>query len=592
MSELDFIDPFIKTDSYLPNGVESERYDGNLVDILGGGLLRNRNTGLGTSADSVSGNFISGVRVLSEFELRALYRSNWVIGKIIDLPPNDMVKAGFDLTITEGDFDDVSIILNRYKNISMKSASPFDEVETADDAFKNAYRWARLFGQAYIVVRVNNGEDLEQPLTQVRSIEGLTVLDRYALIPEQEYNALNSEYFRLTSYDTRRELALNQRIHRSRVLIFSGNEIPDVDRLSNGGNHDSIIQKMWEVFNRHYSVKGSVTKAINSFSMMAIAISNLTGLISSGKKKHVSNHIQEVNTAMSMFGIMPIDASIEKPFLMDRRFAGLSENVQQVIDEFTAATGLPFYKIWGTIGKSALSDSGHSEEQAYNDLIHNLQKNKFYKNHIRLLKMIFSLEIGYIPEDWDIEYKPIEKENPKIKSDTENTKSKTFMNLKSMGVITAEEIAVAVSSRQPIESVIDIDKFDENGELPIPEGELEDDDESITNGNDDEPDDEDAEEDEIKNDVIVHSGNKWLVMSKDRKKTFGSHKTKEAAIAQLAAIEIRKIKNKKRTDSEIKLDNSEPLKITEQVLDDQEWQNLAYVTPQDRDDQLTNMLEF
>lgn len=48
------------------------------------------------------------------------------------------------------------------------------------------------------------------------------------------------------------------------------------------------------------------------------------------------------------------------------------------------------------------------------------------------------------------------------------------------------------------------------------------------------------------NEKIKKRGNKWLVTSKSGKKILGSHDTKKAAIRQLIAIELSKVKSKKQ----------------------------------------------
>ena len=438
-----------------------ERIDGAVTDLIEGGLLQNAQTGMGTSLSGGHHTRVGYGYLLSESELRSLYRSSWLLGRVVDTPPQDMAKAGIELSINDGDEEDVAKVNARYADLN-NSDSPFEAAYSVDAAFEEAYRWARLFGTAYIIVQCNGGEDPSKPLKDVRSLDGLSVLDCYQLSPDLgEWNYVDPTYYRLSHSERmggdRVKYAYGTRIHRSRVLRFEGTKLHPWDIQYCQGRSDSVVQRMFEVFQKHYEVKDSVYEGLNSFSLMKVAITNLSQLIGAGKLTEIKNHLKEIALQKSVHRVLLTDDQIEKTGFQERSFSGVSENVRMFIEELTAASGLPFYKLWGTVGQAALADSGGAETRAYAEYINGCQNSIFRPNHTRILKMLMAAELGRIPEDWSFEYKSIYSPTPQEEAALEQMKAATYEKYVVMGATNGQEIRKAIATGQPLANVIDLD---------------------------------------------------------------------------------------------------------------------------------------
>lgn len=445
------------------NGKESTywRLDSTLT-ALNNSLLSNRHTGMGISGrDPFTQTQVGYGTLLGEQQLRALYRSSWFIRRAVDELPNDMVRAGVDLIIHDGDEDLASKALQVYRT-GGQNTSRYTRQRSGGEAFRLAQIYARWFGRGYIVMRCNGAEDPQKPLRSVRSIEGLSVLDRYQMRPAVgTINPDDPEYYEVFRGEhpgvlKSGELPFGQRIHASRVLVFNGNLIHPYDvQLEGDGGHDSVIQAMYDCFVRHYMAKDAINKGLDSFSLLKVAIAELSNIIGSdGGIETLTEYLNTVQQQLSLHNILLQDADASNSEFQERSFAGVSENFQHFIDELTAASGLAYYKIWGTVGRSALADSGSSERRSWADTVNMRQYTDFSDNHRRLFTAIFD-SIGEMPDDWEIVYPSIYTPTQKEEEGIKKSQAARYEALVKNGIISPQEAKLAIASGQDLESVLD-----------------------------------------------------------------------------------------------------------------------------------------
>ena len=170
-----------------------------------------------------------------------------------------------------------------------------------------------------------------------------------------------------------------------------------------------------------------------------------------------------------MYGALVLDADHEKSSFMGRNFAGVSDNQQLIINELTAASGLSFYKLWQTVGQSALSDSGGAEKYAHAETISARQKSRHNKNHRRVLKMLMAVELGEIPKRWRHSYNSIVELTPFEEAELNKTNAETNKINAEVFAVSPAEIRKSVARKQPIETVIDLNTDPEiTPALPVP----------------------------------------------------------------------------------------------------------------------------
>lgn len=189
---------------------------------------RNMLTKYGTAQDSSTAYTYAAEDIIPDMDLTDQYIGNGLFSKIIDAPAEEAVKHGYDFKLNDQDVEDfISDELDR-----------LDWEETAATAIK----WTRLYGGAIIVMLVDDGCELDEPLDwdEVDEIEELLVYERAVVQPdENSLYAVNpnegSRYgsrFQKPEFYTVNSRYGSFRVHESRCLVFQNGRLPETGMYS------------------------------------------------------------------------------------------------------------------------------------------------------------------------------------------------------------------------------------------------------------------------------------------------------------------------------------------------------------------------
>jgi hypothetical protein len=156
---------------------------------------------------------------------------------------------------------------------------------------------------------------------------------------------------------------------------------------------------------------------------------------------------------MSLHRIIVQDTEASKSEFQERSFAGVAENFKFFVDDMTAATGYPHYKIYGSVDKAGLADSGGAESRAWAETVNAYQQMKLSDNHRRLFHAIFEA-VGRVPKQWEVTYPSIYQSTPEEEATLLKTQADTLTTLTREGVITGRQAYQALATGQPLENVL------------------------------------------------------------------------------------------------------------------------------------------
>ena len=155
----------------------------------------------------------------SDTQLAIHYEYNGLFARIIDAPAEEAVKKGFDLGL-DGTAD----------QLVRDTLDFLDWEELASTAIK----WARLFGGCIVVMLIDDGRGLDEPVDweNVQSIEELIPFDRSVVTPE--YLDAGGYFFTDSTqrhgeceYYTVASEKGCFRVHESRCLVFKNGCLPE-----------------------------------------------------------------------------------------------------------------------------------------------------------------------------------------------------------------------------------------------------------------------------------------------------------------------------------------------------------------------------
>ena len=158
--------------------------------------------------------FESGTPV-TDIERSLNYEENGLFSKIIDIPADDAVSSGFDYGVNDVD-------LETFINDSL------DELDFEEKA-SEAIRWSRLYGGALMVMIIDDGGELTDPVNWdgIQGIDELLVFERPLVTPD--YNSIYdtkpddrkwSKFGMPEFYDISPAYGKAFRVHESRCLLF------------------------------------------------------------------------------------------------------------------------------------------------------------------------------------------------------------------------------------------------------------------------------------------------------------------------------------------------------------------------------------
>ena len=177
----------------------------------------------GTQHDSTEYYRWASGEAVSDTELADLYDSNGLFSTIIDAPADDATKNGIDLGIKD-------------KDLQKKLEDHLQTIHYQSNLAK-ALKWARLFGGSAVVMLVDDGRLLQEPLNwrDVHGVEELLVYGRDQMYPlwvnGYDNNPADEDYRKggtgVPEYYQVNSVYGNYVVHSSRCLVFRNSEIPE-----------------------------------------------------------------------------------------------------------------------------------------------------------------------------------------------------------------------------------------------------------------------------------------------------------------------------------------------------------------------------
>ncbi len=183
----------------------------------------NRYTGYGTYTDSSERYEYASEPWTPDVSLVNHYETNGLFAKIIDTPAEEAVKHGFSLALNNPDYEQYIEDTLDILDWEAKAAT--------------AIKWARLFGGAIIVMLIDDGGELTEPVNWdgIQSIDELRVYERPIAQPDFAncYDTFGNNgphrksKFGMPQYYQVSSVYGSFTVHESRCLVFRNGTLPE-----------------------------------------------------------------------------------------------------------------------------------------------------------------------------------------------------------------------------------------------------------------------------------------------------------------------------------------------------------------------------
>lgn len=364
--------------------------------------------------------------------LNALYRENWIIRRIIDTIPSDMLKNGFTITTELG-----PELLKRFDR----------ELRTTQliEKLRKGLKWGRLYGGALGVMLIQGqGDDLSEPLDleliMPGEFAGLMILDRWnGVSPSSELvdDIADPEYGLPKYYNVTDPVDGTMIcIHHSRCVRFVGNDLPYWEELSEVMWSASVVESVFDELKKRDNVSWNIAQLTFMANMRILKMNDLGQLLASTdstSQQELYRTIQAQNVLMNNMGLMVMDAadSIESH---QYTFGGLAECYQQFIMDIAGAAEIPVTRLFGR-SPSGLNATGESDLQNYYEMIAEKQETYLRPIFSKLLPVICMSVFGAVPDDLDFEFDPVAEPSDEQRADLAKTGTDIVVSAVGAGLV-------------------------------------------------------------------------------------------------------------------------------------------------------------
>lgn len=364
--------------------------------------------------------------------LNSLYRDNWVVQNVVDIIPADMLREWFTVSGEGIDAQKTGELERVFRNTQLR------------DKINSGLCWGRLYGGAAGLILIKGQEDLSQPLdlsaVMPGSYQGLYILDRWSGInpdmdlvddpSDRDFNL--PAWYNITDANGRTVT----RVHHSRIIRFTGRELPFLEKVAEMYWGESEIEALYDDVKKHDNVSHNIANLTFRANIDTMTVQNLEQLLSVGgtaQQKRFWETMQAISVVKSNFGLQLInrDDQIKNT---QYTFTGLKDVYDSMCLDLSGASRIPVTKLFGR-SPAGMDATGESDLKNYYDYVDSLREGKLRPILEMLLPVILVSTLGYVPDDLDIKFPPLWTPTAKEIGEIARYKAETIINAFQAGLL-------------------------------------------------------------------------------------------------------------------------------------------------------------
>ena len=357
--------------------------------------------------------------------LTSLYRENWIVQNIIETIPGDMVRKWYTIQCNVGpEYVDALQRLER-------------KVHLRKSLLEGMY-WGRLYGGAAGIIMIRGQDDLTQPLDYELILPGcflgLMILDRWSgIYPElgQVTDPADPD-FELPEYYTIRDEesgTLISKVHHSRVLRFTGRELPYNEKIVETYWGESELEAIYSELVKRDNVSGNIaalTFRANVNYLETDSLDQMLAVNNAAAQKRFWQTLQAQSVIESNFGTRLVNKG-DVMHNTQYTFAGLADVYDRVMMDVAGAAKTPVTKLFGR-SPAGMNATGESDMNNYYDYIDGLRENQLRPILERLLPIMALSAWGIVPYDLDIDFPPLQTPDSNEVADIVDKKTQAVLS--------------------------------------------------------------------------------------------------------------------------------------------------------------------
>ena len=403
--------------------------------------LENLLTGMGTDNDKSTGNrWVRSGRNRDHDELITRYREDWVAQKVCDIIPQDLTR--------------------KWRRCKTPEAQAADKKFRVKHLFRDAYKWARVFGTSAIILDIRGSGASHTPLNLDRlkrnCIRGLQVVDRTRLMPtgQTEMNALSPHYGFPTHYMLGGSTVS---IHHSRILRFEGTPLTRYETWKNQWYSDSILIPLASTIDNFHVSAQAAAALVQEANVDVVTVQGLQQLLTHpAGEQAVMKRFRMMKTLKSNHNVLVLDDT-EEYTTKTIALNGVKDLIWEYLRIVAAACGIPATRFLSA-SPDGMNATGESDLNNYSDMLEGEQAENF-DPRLEVIDKLIAAHCGLPP----IEYEWVSPfpESALTKEERRKTLSEALNLLVTGGVLTGDTAIKVLESEH-------VFKLESLGKAPPP----------------------------------------------------------------------------------------------------------------------------
>lgn len=384
----------------------------------------------GTKRDNSESYQFEREPMIPDMQLTSLYEGNGLFAKIIDTPAEEALKHGFDLSLKN---DEIETFVEE----------ALDDLDWEAKA-ATAIKWARLYGGSIIVMLIDDGRGLDEPVDwqHIRSIDELRVFERAIVQPD--YTSLYMQDFggkgpgnRVSKFGQPEFYYVSSiygsfRVHESRCLAFRNGVLPEQSTNSTYQfwgmpEYVRIRRALRETITAHTDS----TKLLERSVQAIYSMKGLAQMLSTDEgENNVLRRLEVIDMARGLLNSIAIDSDGENYDFKTFQFSGVKDVIDATCNMLSALTNIPQTKLFGR-SPAGMNATGEGDLENWYSYVEGLQKLMLKRNLRDLLDVIFRAGImsGEILEEpkYKLTFNPLWSLSETEQATVDQTKANTAL---------------------------------------------------------------------------------------------------------------------------------------------------------------------
>jgi len=359
---------------------------------------KNLLTGLGVKGQDGRADTFASWNRMSWDEVENLYSSDELATKVVEYLPEEMLRKEFKYSHEQAEPSFNEEMNNYLKEFKVK------------EKFLEAMKQARLYGEAYVLMGIDDGQDHSEPLDveRIRKLDWCQVFHKWQLTVNELGTDVRTEYFKKP--ETYRLVEVNDDdvsvVHASRLIKFIGSNLPHQLYIRNYNTHDSVLNKVKNSLANYNTACDSLASTLHEFSLGVFKMKGLAKLVGAGKESQVVTRMGLINAKKSIVRAIVLDG--DEDFKREHvSLTGMPESIKVLGNKLVADTNMPHTVILGEGPSSTLGSGGDSENNNWYNYVARKQEAELEPNLIKIGKVLLKANGKEIPAGLDVDFESL-----------------------------------------------------------------------------------------------------------------------------------------------------------------------------------------